>query len=378
MFLKHLMFSVLVLSSPLFYSCAHETTSKGLHRPFRAGMMKFSPLKEEQKPLAPVDFSGWVEGLGRLIGSPDSQSVIAFSLDNRTVLWRKTLKAELSAPAFPVGDFVILAQQDGTLSKLDFRTGEKIWDLSLASFVPTQLTRDNERVFAVTATQVLYAININDGKVEWFVDAELPNEIRIHNSAPPFIYVNHLFWGLPNGDLVGIEIKSGKKLWRKNPRISGGGRFHNYMGTMAVSNASHKGLVFCRYDGLIGSVSLEAGREGELLWQLEGNTGNCTDSDTRSGRFYAVTSSGEVFSMNTDTGKSLWAPIKLGKDLSSITAIEEFVFVTGADGNVYALSPSGELQWYDKLDARLMSHPIFAGDKMYVPTGLKNIYAYKI
>lgn len=385
MFLKHAVLATLLLSSHVCFSVSGDQSlpgflppkplTVGLKRPFRIGMMKLSPSTDHQKPLAPVDYSGWVEQSGLLIGSPESKTVLAFSLKRKMEVWRRALRADLTAPAFPLEDSVVLVQLDGSVSRLDLQTGNFIWEMKLPSFVPYELVKDNERIFAVTATQVLYAINIRDGKIEWLYDPELAHEIRIHNTAPPFLYASQLFWGLSNGDIVGIESKTGKKLWRQNPRLGGGGRFHNYMGSMFVSN---KRLLFCRYDGLIGAASLESGHEGELLWHMEGSTGNCADSDYRSGRFYAVTTTGDAFAFNPDTGKNLWPALKLGPNLSTVSAVEDYVFATGADGQIYALTPAGELAWYDNLDGRILSRPFFIESVAYFSTGLKNIYAYKI
>jgi outer membrane protein assembly factor BamB len=347
----------------------------GPKRPFRTGMWKMNPELDAQKPLAPADYAAWIEQSGFLIGSPASSQILAMSIKNRKPLWHKPLKGDLTAPVFPVGEALIVAQSDGTLSKLDLQSGNTQWDLKLPSFIPVAMSKDNEHVYVVTATQVLYAISIREGKIEWLYDPELPQEIRIHNTAPPFVYINQLYWGLSSGEIIAMDSKTGNKLWRRNPKQGGAGRFHNYMGSLAISN---KRLVFCRYDGLIGAVSLDTRSEGEMLWQLDTTTGNCSDSDSRSGIFYAVTTSGESIAVNMETGKNLWSGLKLGSGLNTMTAIEEYALITSTDGDIYALDHKGTVLWFDKLAARLLSHPFLFEKQACFASGLKNIYCYKI
>ncbi len=379
MLFKHSKIFLSLLSSLILVHC--QTSSDfsqekkpvvGLKRPFRLGFFKLSPSLDKEKTLAPADYAGWVESGGLLLGSPDGREFVAFSLKNKTQLWSKAIKGDLTVPAYSFGESVIISQKDGTLTKLDLQNSQTQWEIQLPSFVSSEFAKNNERIFAVTANQILYAINAKDGNIEWFYDAEVPNEMLIQNTASPVVFGNQVYWGLSNGELVALESKTGKIQWRRNPKVGGGGRFHNYMGSFFVSN---KNLVFCRYDGLIGAASLDG---GELVWQVEGNTGNCVDSDYRGGRFYAVTTSGDTLALNADTGQNLWHGLKLGRDLSTISAIEDSVFVTGADGQVYSLGTDASLLWYDRLEGRILSHPVFIGKEVYVSTGLKNIYAYKL
>lgn len=357
-----------------FGSLASKPVSVGIKRPFRTGMMKMHPYLDLQKPLAPADYVGWVESAGMLLGNPEEGVLLAVDLKTRSKVWAKALKGgDLTVPVFPVGDSLLTCQKDGTLSKLDSKTGSVIWEYKLPTFVSVNLSNDQERIYAITSSQVLYAINFHDGKMEWLYDPEVNTEIKIQNAAPPLVSVGKLYWGLTTGELMSLEAKTGKRLWRRNPKYTIGGRFHNYAGSLVVSN---KLLAFCRYDGLIGAVSTESGQEGELRWQLDSNSGNCSDADSRGGLFYAVTSKGEVYSINIDNGATLWSS-KLGPDLSSVFVLEDSIFASSTEGQIYNISMNGQLIWFDNLEARILSHPFLFDKQIYFSTGLKNIYSYK-
>ena len=346
-----------------------------LRRPFRMGILKMAPDLDAQKPLAPQDNSGWIHAEGFLIGNPEASVAVAYSLKKDTRVWTHVLPGgPLTTPALSVGKMVILAQQDGTVEALETATGALKWQIKLPNFVPVPMSKDREHIYVLTANQVVYAIGARDGKIEWLYDPEIPLDLRIHNSAAPLVSVNQLYIGLSSGELLCLDIQSGKKVWRRNPKIAGGGRFHNFMGRLAVSN---KHLAFCRYDGLIGAVSLEPERAGELLWQQEASTGNCMDADFRNGKYYSVTSSGEVFALNAESGQNLWSGIKLGTGLSTISITEEHILITGTDGKIYALTERGALDWYDDIDGRLTSPPLLLDGAAYFSSGMKNIYVYR-
>lgn len=140
---------------------------------------------------------------------------------------------------------------------------------------------------------------------------------------------------------------------------------------------SGKRLLFCRYDGLVGAVSTEAGKEGELLWKLDSVTGNCTSADYREGRFYVSTTTGNIHAVSVSSGKELWPTLKLTNSLASVSAVEDFVFATGIDGQLFALNPSGAIAWQDDINARTVVPPVTIGDRLYFASGLKNIYVYR-
>lgn len=364
-------------------ACVTHEPKKEMHRPFRVGVLKLSKELDHQKPLAPGDYAGWVEHSGVLYGSTlakkdasNTNDLVALNFKNGAEIWRKPLLGmDLSTAVFPHSSGLILAQLDGTLSKVDFQTGHDIWKTSLPSFVNVRLVSDSGRVYAVTAGHVLYAINVNDGKIEWVYDPEMPKtEIHIHNTASPTLQGSHLYWGLSSGEIVALDTTNGLKKWRNNPKTGGGGRFHNYMGSLVVHNER---LLFCRYDGLIGALSVDDKRQGELLWRVENNTGNCADADYRGGRYYAVTTSGDALSVNVETGKNTWSGVKLGLDLSTVTAAEGNVLITGTEGDIYALTLEGSLSWYDNVSGRLLSRPILLGNTAHFASGLKNIYSYQ-
>ncbi len=344
-------------------------------RPFRLGIIKLSAELDNEKPLAPADYAGWTaHSSGIIIGAPGDKTVRNLFLETNKPVWDLQLESDLSAPPLIVGESVILGLRDGTLMKLDLRNGSLIWKNKLGSFASRTIVEDRDRVYVATALQTLYGVNIQDGKVEWLYNPELPNEIGIHNLAPPLLSTNVLYWGLSTGEILNLETQTGKVLWRHDPKSSGrGGKFHNYVGRMSIAG---RRLIFCRYDGLIGAVSIETGQEGSLLWELNESTGNCVDSDFRAGRFYAATSTGDVHAL-TVSGQKLWTS-KLGLALSSISAIEDSIFATGVDGGIYSLKQNGALIWYDLTGGRILNRPFFVKKRAYFLTGLKNLYVYRL
>lgn len=344
-------------------------------RPFRLGFLKLSPNLDQQKPLAPADYVGWIEDSGLIFGSHEPKKISAISIDSHAKVWSRNLKSDLTVPILKVGEYLIAADRNGTVSKFETKTGKLVWEKDLPSFAVTALQKDNERIFLSTAHQTLYALNAKTGQIEWIYDPEVSLDMHIQNTAPPFVYGANIYWGLTNGEVLAIEGNTGKELWRVHPEPTRHGRFHNYMGSLFVS---FKQLVFCRFDGLIGGISLKNTPSGELSWSAKDHTGSCIDSDFRSGVFYAATSTGDFVAVDIQTGKNRWKALKLGKNLSTISAVEDYIIATGVDGEIYALNPRGQLVWFDQINARILSKPFFVGPKLYVTTGLKNVYAYRL
>ncbi|MBI2602272.1 MAG: PQQ-like beta-propeller repeat protein [Deltaproteobacteria bacterium] len=342
-------------------------------RPFRLGVIELSRKVDRDKPLGAIDFAGWAEQGGILVGAPDHKRVIAFSLRNGQTQWVLPTDEILSAPPLVLGEFVYLGLLDGTLMKVDIHSGKTNWKVKLNSFASRAMVKDNYYLYVVTANQTIYAVNLQEGRIEWLHDPELPEGIRLQNLVPPVVYLNKVYLGISTGEILSLDAKSGALLWRRNPQDQGG-RFHDVMGKMVPLG---KLLAFCRYDGLVGAISLETGNEGSLLWSVNELTGSCADSDFREGRFYVGTVNGDVGVINITTGKPLWIE-KLGIPVTSISAAEEYILVASSEGDILALNTTGSLEWRDFIGGRVATRPIFFEQSVYFSTGLKNLYGYRL
>jgi outer membrane protein assembly factor BamB len=339
-------------------------------RPFRLGVVRLSESEDLIKPVAQSDNGGFVARGDVLIGSLDNQWIRAYNLSTKMTTWWQQTDGEITAPPLLVENTVYFSTRSGKLTALNATTGEKVWETTLDSHLDRPMTWSNGYIYLVSAGQVAYSIEATSGKRMWVHDAGFPDMVVVRRHPAPVIHDSRMIIGLATGELLALKIEDGKRLWRYNPFYQEA-RFKDVIGEMVVHGGK---LLISRYDGLIALVDVT--QERQVIWQDRQTSASA--STFRSGRYYIGLTSGEVIAYDATTGRINWRT-QTGPTPSFIVASETALYVVGTNGRISALDIStGAFQWGDDLGSRIGTAPIVNGDRMYVTTGLRNLYAYKI
>jgi outer membrane protein assembly factor BamB len=340
-------------------------------RPFRAGFWKVSPALDRVSPVAEADFGGWVQSGDLLIGSVDHEWIGAFSIKSRMPRWWLKISNQLTAQPKVFGSWVVLALQDGTVMKVEVLTGKLVWETHLDTFVGRNMELSGQSLLAVSSGQILYAIDFQTGTTQWLLDAGFPDALPIRTSSGPVVSNGTVYFGTADGEIVAVNLDSGKLAWRYNPEFSNE-RFHDVIGDLVVSGNR---LLVTRYDGLVTAISL-SGKERRMLWNKK--VPSIAGSIFRGERIYVSCVSGAVIAFQADSGNELWRT-ELGEGAGYLAAGERSVYVGGASGRVASLEiGTGAVEWIDYLEGRVSTPPFYIGADLYFATGLRNLYGYKI
>ena len=339
-------------------------------RPFRLGVYRMNPDLDGQKPLAYADSSGYVLMGDTLIGSYDKHFISAWNFKNHKRTWWIAIDGELTAPPLLVENTVFAVTHGGTLLAINASNGEKIWSASLEAHSERPLTIANGKLYVVTAGQVAYAFDAASGKRLWLFDAGFPDLLTVRKPPAGLVHDGRFIFGIANGELVAVNIADGKLLWRYNPLFVEA-RFHDTVGEMTITGGK---LLMTRYDGFTGLVDLAGDRK--TTWQE--HLTSVSTSAFRSGRHYVGLVAGDVIAYDAASGRSIWRT-QTGVTPSFIVTGETVTYAVGAAGRVTALdNTTGTILWADDLGGDIASPPIVGDDRMYISTGLRNIYGYKI
>lgn len=345
------------------YSAASQT-------PFRLGMIAMNPDLDKIKPLAESDNGGFVIRGDVIIGSFDQSHVRAYNKVTRKNVWWFKTDGELTAPPLLVENNLFFSTRSGNLTSLNASTGELNWTTLLDSYSERPLTMSNGFVYVVTTGQVAYAIEAKSGKRLWVHDAGFPDSVVVRRPPAPLIHDGRVIVGLASGELLALKIEDGKRLWRYNPYYQES-RFKDVIGEMIVHNGR---LLISRYDGLVALVDFD--QERQVIWQDRQTS--VSTSTFRAGRYFVGLTNGDIICYDASTGRVNWRTTA-GPTAAFMLASETYLYVISTNGRVSALdSGNGNFQWGDNLGSRIGTSPIVISDQMYVGTGLRNIYAYKI
>ena len=346
-------------------------------RPMRLEYVRLDDELDEKKPLAAFDPAGFALNSGMLIGQVAQGWVGGMAMGSRRWQWWYDARSTLTAPVGSFGSSVVMTFRDGKIAKLDAVTGRKHWEANLTAFTERPLLLAGTTLFAVSAAQVLHAIDYQSGKVLWLFDGGYPDGLTVRPGVRPVLSDGRVIFGLASGDLVGVYADTGKIAWRFNPQYNDS-RFHDYVGEMIVRRGH---LIAARYDGVLMSVDLEGGAK-RLDWMEQ--LPSITAATFRGDRLFVGTLAGDVYAFDlghpTATGapRHLWRAMT-GAAVTTMTAGETDVFVTGAGGRVSALiQRTGATRWVDLLGSSIAAQPLVTDNTLYVSTGQKALYSFRI
>jgi outer membrane protein assembly factor BamB len=362
-------FALVALMSASLYAKESQANPR-LGRPFRIGMIKMNPDLDKIKPLAESDNGGFVIRGDVIIGSFDQNYVRAYNKETKKNVWWFKTEGELTAPPLLVEGNLFFSTRSGNLTALNASTGELLWTTQLDSYSERPLTLSNGFLYIVTTSQVAYAIELKSGKRLWVHDAGFPDGVIVRRPPAPLIHDGRVIIGLSTGELLALKIEDGKRLWRYNPFYQES-RFKDVIGEMIVHNGR---LIISRYDGLIAMIDFD--QERQVIWQSRQTS--VSTSTFRSGRYYVGLTNGEILCFDATSGRINWRTTPASTP-AFMLASETYLYVIGTNGRISALdSSSGQFQWGDNLGSRIGTAPIVNSDQMYIGTGFRNIYAYKI
>lgn len=364
------------------YNLKHESVSARLYpledkkqfKPFRADFIKLSPILDNQKPLASIDYAGWIFSSGLLIGSLNESEIVGVSLAKQQVEWKINIAGGLTVPPAGFGSWIFFATRSGYVYKINALSGEVLWRSRLDSFVNRPIVKAGSSLLLITSSQTLYHLDSETGQMLWAFDTSFNDTLTLRGQAAPLIVNNVVYFGIASGEIIAVNIGSGKQIWRINPNHSSA-EFKDIMGELTYYDGK---LIFARYDGTIGTLVTNDPHNTLYLWEDGKQVSNITCSAFRSGKFYVGTTNGHVLAYFPNTGKLLW-DTHLGVSISNLTVGEQQLYTAGSSGFVTALDiNSGNLHWYDELGSNITSPPIYKDKEIYFATGNKNLYGYKI
>jgi outer membrane protein assembly factor BamB len=346
------------------------TAAAETRRPFRLGVYKLNRSLDEIKPLAAADSAGYAIQGGILFGGYDSTRFMAWDLTQKKHLWWTTIDGDVTSPPLLIENTLFFSTRSGKFYAVNASTGQINWDLTLDAHVERPLLFSNGRLFIVTVGQVAYSVDAASGKRYWVFDAGFPDQITVKRPPAPIINDDKVVFAIASGELVAIKIDDGKISWRYNPLYIES-RFHDPVGDMVLANNK---LLITRYDGLIAEVSIADDRR--ISWQ-DKQTSIAT-SMFRGGRYYAGLVSGDVMAYDVATGRSIWR-VSTAATPAYIVVGETSLFAIANDGRIFTIDLSdGRIVWVDDLGSRIASPPIVTENRMYISTGLRNMYGYRL
>tara|TARA_Y100000991_G_scaffold213700_1_gene199893 strand:- start:1540 stop:2685 length:1146 start_codon:yes stop_codon:yes gene_type:complete len=371
-----------VVSILLAAGCIHQTEpTTNVKHPnsidfLKVAVHKLDPQLDEKKPIARANYGGWTQKASYLIGELNDSWVTLYDLESKSFLWWLKNRNGLSTQAFFDQDAAYLPFYDGTLVKVDIVSGKVIWQVSLDSFIASSIVKKDNRIFAVTTNQTLYALDQTTGMTFWAFDAGVPSIMNLRNQAAPIAVFDHLYFST-QAKFYCLNIEDGTLVWKQDVAIPNlvNSKFNDPVGQIGFTGTS---LILAYANGNVISYSLEENTKHNFLWKHEGDFSSINTSFYSEGIFYIGTHEGWLYALDSTSGDVFWKK-KFHFSVDMIFINGDKIIVNSNSGMISVLSVlDGKDLFYERLSGTVVTPPFAYKNSLYFSTGMGNLYQFQI
>ncbi len=338
--------------------------------PLRIGFIPFNRELDRQKALAAADFGGWVPVAGnKVIGSINDKWVGFVDLGTLEFQWWFKSDSSLAVPAGVFGDgFAYLGFSSGTIAKVSLADGKPTWQVQLSAFPTRSFIKVNDLLIAQATNGNVYAIHTETGKTQWVTDVGAVAEMSLRVGAAPVVMGNQIVLANTDGVLLALDVETGRIDWREFPQAKRS-RFVGYMGHFFVNNGRFIGS---RYDGVITAMRPN---QDQVHWQKVIGKEILTSASFDNQLFVGTPEALLLIDVNSG---AILKTVKTHHPVAFIVKSSDRYILASEFGDISSYDLEFNLMWSDYLSANLKTAPFVIGKNLYVNSGLKNIYVYRV
>jgi outer membrane protein assembly factor BamB len=265
------------------------------------------------------------------------------------------------------GNAIYAATGFGELVALDASSGNKLWTFKLGAPARSAPTAAAGKVFVVSASNVVYAVNAADGTEAWH-KAGIPEAAGILSSASPAVTGDTVVVPYSSGEVIAFNIANGEMKW--SDAVTRSTR------TLAVSGLSDVAASPVIYDGVVYATGV-AGRTiavrlatGERIW--DANVGSASTPAVSGNALFLVDLQDNMVAFDRGSGKAFWRtalPVVRKKKFFSVwtgpTLAGSILWAVSNDKRLVGVEPAtGKIVVDRELPSPAYVKPIAAGGQL--------------
>lgn len=322
-------------------------------------------------PSIPMPSFGWFSNAKKPGPLPEIQAKVTPQL-----AWQAPVgKAAPGLAPAVTADAVYAAASDGTLTKLDLRTGRTLWRVNAgrrlsagagadATLVAVGTAKGEVLAFgsdgkAVWEARVgsevmapplisdgvvavwsgdgrIYGLAAADGKTKW-VHQRVNPPLTVRNTAGGTLSRGGLFTGTPGGKLVALDMATGSLGWESNVATpKGATELERIADVTSLPVVLEQQACAVAFQGRIACFDLT---RGVLEWSRDISSLAGIVADNR--YFYVTDDRGSIHALDKATGASIWKQDKLAKRRpGGPQLVGDYLGVVDAEGYLHLLDRS--------------------------------------
>jgi outer membrane protein assembly factor BamB len=278
------------------------------------------------------------------------------------------------------GTALFVATGFGELVALDAATGTKVWSFKMSAPAHSAPTAAGGKVFVVSATNVLHAVNQTDGTEAWQYPG-IPESAGVLSAASPAFTGDTVVVPYSSGEVTAFNAETGELKWADAVIRSTRTLAVSGLTDVAASPVIYEGVVYAT--GVSGRTIAVRLADGERLW--EQNIGSASTPAVSGNAIFIVDLEDNLVALERTSGTVFWkaalpvvrkkrffsswaGPTLAGSMLWAVSNDEKMVGVDPATGNIIVDK---------KLSSPAYVKPIAANGQLLVLSADGSLAAYR-
>ncbi len=289
----------------------------------------------------------------------------ALNPETGKTLWEQDLEgdvsARLSGGLMAAYNQVFIGTENGQVIALDAETGEETWRVDVDGEVMSTPVAESNLVIVHTSRGVLEALDQQTGEQSWAISTEVPN-LTLRGDSSPVAAGGGVFWGTANGRLAAAVVERGQLIWQQPVGTPKGATEIDRLVDVDAKPVILGGTLFTvGFNGQLIAIDL---RSGKPKWKR--NYSSATDIATDGSRIYLATDKDHLVAVDARSGTELWSNQSLQhRQVTAPTLIGSHLVVGDSEGY---------LHWVDRLTGEFVAQQMvddsgFAVGPIALPDG---------
>lgn len=274
--------------------------------------------------------------------------------------------ARLAAGVTAARNKVFVGGESGFFAALDAETGEIVWDVVAGGELLSAPTVGEDVVVVNTSSGTLEAYNVDDGKLLWVYKSKLPT-LTLRGTGSATYEAGGFFVGTADGKIAVVIKNNGQAAWEQAIYTPKGGNEFTRMADVDMKPLiSGENLYAVSFNGNLVSMELRSGR---IVWSRKYSSFN--ELDSAGLNLYLVDDHSRIYAVDKRNGLENWSNSELtNRDLTSPAVYQDYIVVGDYEGYLHFIDrTSGKIVGRVEVDSSgLFSQPLVIDDKIYLQT----------
>ncbi len=235
-----------------------------------------------------------------IVVANENGTVVAYRRRDGHRLWRRHLKARITAGVGAGQGLVVVGTRRGRVFALDAKTGKPVWTAQAPSEILAAPVVGADGVYVASLDGHVTAFGRTHGRQLWMAAHTHP-ALTLFLTARPALTSDLLYEGYANGELVALRTTDGRRLWTSAVAEPRGGDAVERLVDLGHPLYAQN-IVYV--NGYHGAVAALAAHSGRILW---GRPLSSYRSMALGGQsLYVVTAHSRVMALASASGGTVW------------------------------------------------------------------------